>query len=164
MDKKPFYIIRAAQDKSTVDIFFMGPIASWNKNVDPDGFAANFMAKCSKAPKVRAWMHTPGGDVFGGNAIYNTLKSYKGSLEFYNIGVVASMGSIIYQVPGAKRYMASNSRMMIHPPSGGCYGQASELEATAKLLKSLNADFKKQLKANTGATEEVVNEDRKSVV
>jgi len=96
-------------------------------------------------------LHTYGGMVFDGNLIYNAIAGFKGEVDIYVDGVAASMGSII-MMAGTRIHIAENGFIMIHAPSGGAQGNAKDLEATAKLLRSIEKNFLKKLMERTGLT------------
>lgn len=96
-------------------------------------------------------LHTYGGMVFDGNLIYNAIAGFTGEVDFYIDGVAASMGSII-MMAGTRIHIAENGFIMIHAPSGGAQGNAKDLEATAKLLRSIEKNFLKKLMERTGLT------------
>lgn len=97
-------------------------------------------------------LHTYGGYVFDGNIIANALKNSKANIELHVIGVAASMGAVISTAID-NVYMVDNGFLMIHSASGGCYGTATDFENTAKLLRSIEATFIKNLVKKTGKPE-----------
>lgn len=94
-------------------------------------------------------LHTPGGSVFDGNLIYNTLRAFKGDLTIVIDGLAASMGTII-MLAANKLKIADNGLIMIHSPSGRVEGNAKDMEKYAKLLRTLEADFVAQYSKKTG--------------
>jgi ATP-dependent Clp endopeptidase proteolytic subunit ClpP len=101
-------------------------------------------------------IHTYGGSVFDGNLIYNFLASFKGDVDVYIDGVAASMGSIIIMA-GKRIHIAENGFIMIHTPQGGVEGTAKQMSQYAKLLTSMENNFKEKLIQRTGKTENEVN-------
>lgn len=101
-------------------------------------------------------LHTYGGYVFDGNLIYNFLAGFDGEIDIYIDGVAASMGSII-MMAGTRTYIAENGFIMIHLPSGGAIGNAKDFESYAKLLRSMENNFRKKLIERTGKSEAEVN-------
>ena len=94
-------------------------------------------AQDPKAP-VSMYINSPGGVVTAGLAIYDTMQFIKCPVSTYCIGQAASMGAILLcgGEPG-KRYALPNSRIMIHQPSGGARGKASDIEIEAKEIVKL---------------------------
>ena len=88
--------------------------------------------------EIQLIINSPGGYVTSGFAIYDTIKSLKSPVSTVCSGLAASMGSILLSV-GAKgrRFVQPNARVMIHQPSGGARGQASNIEIQAReILKT----------------------------
>ena len=100
-------------------------------------------------------IHTPGGSVFDGNLIFNTLANSKSNIHIIIDGLAASMGSILI-LAGKKVSMAENAFIMIHEPSGGIEGNAKAFESGAKLLRSIESNFIKKFVAKTKKEEDDV--------
>lgn len=105
----------------------------------------------AKYNDVTVHIHTPGGDVFEGNLIYNTLAQTKSNVNIVIDGLSASMGSII-MLAGKKVSMASNAFVMIHAPWGSAFGTHVEMTSASKLLQSLEKVFVNQYAKRTGKT------------
>jgi len=105
--------------------------------------------------KATIHLHTPGGSVFDGNLIYNTLRKYKGELTIVIDGISASMGTII-MLAANKLKITDNAFIMIHSPSGIVEGTATVFEKNAKLLRSLESDFIKHYNKRTEQSEEEI--------
>ncbi len=105
----------------------------------------------SKYDDVTVHLHTPGGDVFEGNLIYNTLANTKTNVNIVVDGLSASMGSII-MLAGKKISMASNAFVMVHAPWGSAFGTHIEMTSAAKLLQSMEKLFVNQYSKRTGKT------------
>lgn len=109
---------------------------------------------------IQLYINSPGGYVTSGFAIYDCMKSLKSDVSTICSGFAASMGSIILSAgTKGKRYIQPHARVMIHQPSGGARGPASDIEITAKeilLTKELSA---KILAENCGQTFEKVMKD-----
>jgi ATP-dependent Clp protease protease subunit len=109
---------------------------------------------------IHLYINSPGGYVTSGFAIYDCMKSLKSDVSTICTGFAASMGSIILSAgEKGKRFIQPHARVMIHQPSGGARGQASDIEITAKeivLTKELSA---KILADNCGQTIEKVIKD-----
>lgn len=119
-------------------------------------YVVNQMSKLLAKPKenVAIRLHTDGGSVFDGNLISNAIGSAKANVTIYIDGLAASMGSIIMVSAKNKPKAASNAYSMIHPPSGRAQGNAKDFENTAKLLRSMEANFTKTITAKSNLTEE----------
>ncbi|WP_282123138.1 ClpP family protease [Algibacter mikhailovii] len=109
---------------------------------------------------IQLYINSPGGYVTSGFAIYDCIKSLNSEVATICTGFAASMGSIILSAGAkGKRFIQPHARVMIHQPSGGARGQASDIEITAKeiiLTKELSA---KILADNCGQTFEKVMKD-----
>ncbi len=100
--------------------------------------------------KLEFWLHTYGGDVFEGNMIKVFMERFiagDGEIEVFCPGILASMGAII-MLSATKVHLVRNGFIMLHAPSGGAWGNATKMEQTAKLLRSIEKTFKQDLKAH----------------
>jgi len=102
---------------------------------------------------LTVWIHSPGGSVFDGNLISNCIKSLKA--DTHNAGLAASMGAILL-FSGVKVTSVSNGFGMVHAPSGCICGQAKDMESGAKLMRSMEGNFIKNLIKRTGKPESEV--------
>ena len=93
--------------------------------------------------EIQLYINSPGGYVTSGFAIYDTIKSLKSPVSTICAGLAASMGSILLSVgKKGRRFIQPHARVMIHQPSGGAQGQASNIEIQAKeilLTKEIGA-------------------------
>lgn len=109
---------------------------------------------------IHLYINSPGGYVTSGFAIYDCIKSLKSDVSTICTGFAASMGSIILSAgTKGKRYIQPHARVMIHQPSGGARGPASDIQITANeiiLTKELSAQI---LADNCGQTFEKVMKD-----
>ena len=112
------------------------------------------------AEDITLYINSPGGYVTSGFAIYDCIKSLKSEVSTVCTGFAASMGSLILSAgQKGKRFIQPHARVMIHQPSGGARGQASDIEITAKeivITKELSAQI---LADNCGQTFEKVMKD-----
>ncbi|NND16775.1 MAG: ATP-dependent Clp protease proteolytic subunit [Eudoraea sp.] len=110
--------------------------------------------------EIQFYINSPGGYVTSGFAIYDTIKSIKSPVSTICSGLAASMGSILLSVgKKGRRFIQPHARVMIHQPSGGARGQASNIEIQAKeilLTKELGAQI---LAENCGQTFDKVMKD-----
>ena len=110
--------------------------------------------------EIQLYINSPGGYVTSGFAIYDTIKSLRSPVSTICSGLAASMGSILLSVgKKGRRFIQPHARVMIHQPSGGAQGQASNIEIQAKeilLTKEIGA---KILAENCGQSYEKVMKD-----
>ncbi|MEN8788443.1 MAG: ATP-dependent Clp protease proteolytic subunit [Flavobacteriaceae bacterium] len=110
--------------------------------------------------EIQLFINSPGGYVTSGFAIYDTITSLKSPVSTVCTGLAASMGSILLSVgKKGRRFIQPHARVMIHQPSGGARGQASNIEIQAKeILKTreLGAEI---LAKNCGQTKEKIMTD-----
>ena len=100
---------------------------------------------------ISLYINSPGGSVTAGFAIYDTMQYIKCDVSTICMGMAASMGAFLLS-SGAKgkRFALPNSEIMIHQPSGGAQGQATEIEITAKQILKIRERLNKILADNTG--------------
>ncbi|MGB5600765.1 MAG: ATP-dependent Clp protease proteolytic subunit, partial [Thiothrix litoralis] len=100
------------------------------------------------------------GVITAGMAIYDTMKFIKPHVSTLCIGQAASMGAVLLAAgePG-KRFALPHSRVMIHQPSGGSRGQASDIEIQAREILKMRAVLNKVLAGHTGQTVERIEQD-----
>ncbi len=107
-----------------------------------------FLESEDSSKDVSLFINSPGGVVTAGMSIYDTMQFIKPSVSTYVIGQACSMGSLLAQAgaPG-KRFMLPNARHMIHQPSGGARGQATDMqiqvEEILKIKKELTGIYEK---------------------
>ena len=109
---------------------------------------------------VHLYINSPGGVITAGMAIYDTMRYIKCDVSTICIGMAASMGAFLL-AGGAKgkRYVLPNAEVMIHQPSGGAQGQATEIQITAEWILRTKKKMNEILAANTGRTYEQVAAD-----
>lgn len=109
---------------------------------------------------IHLYINSPGGSVTAGLAIYDTMQYIKCDVATYCMGMAASMGSFLLS-GGAKgkRFAMPNSEIMIHQPSGGAQGQASEIQIAAEHILKTRERLNKILAENTGQPLEVISAD-----
>ncbi|WP_174341729.1 ClpP-like prohead protease/major capsid protein fusion protein [Enterobacter sp. JMULE2] len=150
-----WYEIRAAANASPGEIHIYDQIGGWGIS------ASRFLREVSEAglfnaSQVDIRIHSPGGSVLDGFAIYNTLKRLTGAVNIFIDGLAASMASVIAMLPGATVHMPSNAFMMIHNPYGGLVGDASDLRDYADLLDKNSAVMIDAYTQKTGLSREEV--------
>ncbi len=109
---------------------------------------------------IQLYINSPGGSVTAGMAIYDTMNYVKCDVSTICIGLAASMGAFLLS-SGAKgkRFARPNAEVMIHQPSGGAKGQATEIQIVAENILKTKKKLNEILAANTGQTVEKVTED-----
>ena len=109
---------------------------------------------------IQIYINSPGGSVTAGMAIYDTMQYVKCDVSTICIGMAASMGAFLLAGgTKGKRMALPNAEIMIHQPSGGSQGQATEIEIAAKHILRTKEKLNKILAANTGQDYEVVAAD-----
>ncbi|MBY0310254.1 ATP-dependent Clp endopeptidase proteolytic subunit ClpP [Patescibacteria group bacterium] len=107
----------------------------------------------SEDPKkdIYLYINSPGGSVTAGLSIIDTMHHVKPDIATVVVGMAASMGSLILsQGAKGKRFALPNAEVMIHQPSGGAYGQASDIDITAKHILKTRDRLNKMLAKATG--------------
>lgn len=109
---------------------------------------------------ISLYINSPGGSVTAGFAIYDTMQYIKCDVSTICMGMAASMGAFLLS-SGAKgkRFALPNSEIMIHQPSGGAQGQATEIEITAKQILKIRERLNKILADNTGKPIGIIAKD-----
>jgi ATP-dependent Clp protease protease subunit len=139
-------------------VFVVGPIDDYMANV----VVAQLLFLESENPDkdINLYINSPGGVVTAGLAIYDTMRFLKPDVSTMVIGQAASMGSFLLAAgTKGKRYALPNSRVMIHQPSGGAQGQATDIEIQAKEILYLRRRLNEELAANTGQPIERIERD-----
>lgn len=130
-------------------IFITGPIEDHMANL----VVAQLLFLESEDPKkdISIYVNSPGGSVTAGLSIIDTMHHIKPDVATVCVGMAASMGSLILsQGAKGKRFMLPNAEVMIHQPSGGAYGQASDIDITAKHIIKTRDKLNKMLAKATG--------------
>ena len=109
---------------------------------------------------IQLYINSPGGSVTAGMAIYDTMKYIKCDVSTICLGMAASMGAFLLAGgTKGKRYALPNSTIMIHQPSGGAQGQATEIQIVADHIAKTKRTLNEILSENTGQPYEVVERD-----
>lgn len=130
-------------------IFLVGPV---NDHMSTLAVAQLLFLEAENPDKeISMYINSPGGVVTSGLAIYDTMQYIRPPVSTLCIGQAASMGSLLLAAgaPG-KRYALPNARVMIHQPSGGFQGQATDIEIHAKEILSLKARLNQIYVKHTG--------------
>lgn len=109
---------------------------------------------------IHLYINSPGGSVSAGLAIYDTMNYIKCGVSTICFGMAASMGAFLL-AGGAKgkRFALPNAEVMIHQPSGGAQGQATEIQIVAEKILQTKKKLNEILAANTGQPYEVIERD-----
>lgn len=102
---------------------------------------------------ISLYINSPGGEVYAGLGIYDTMQTISSNVHTINTGLAASMASILLAAGSkGKRSALPHSRVMIHQPMGGAQGQASDIEITAREILKLKDELYQILAEHTGKT------------
>jgi ATP-dependent Clp protease, protease subunit len=139
-------------------VFAVGPVEDYMANV----IVAQLLFLESENPDkdIALYINSPGGSVSAGLAIYDTMQFIKPDVSTICIGMAASMGAVLL-AGGAKgkRFMLPNSRAMIHQPSGGYQGQASDIHIQAQEILKIRERLNEILARHTGQTVDKIKAD-----
>ena len=139
-------------------IFLVGPINDGMANL----VVAQLLFLESENPDkdIHLYINSPGGSVSAGMAMYDTMQFIKPDVSTLCTGLAASMGAFLL-CAGAKgkRFALPNARVMIHQPSGGFSGQASDIEIHAKEVLYLKRKLNEMMAQHTGQSIEAIDRD-----
>ncbi len=139
-------------------VFLVGPIDDYMANV----VVAQLLFLESENPDkdINLYINSPGGSVTAGLAIYDTMQFLKPDVSTMCIGQAASMGAFLLAAGAkGKRCALPNSRVIIHQPSGGAQGQATDIAIQAKEILYLRERLNEALANNTGQPIEKIARD-----
>ena len=139
-------------------IFLVGPVNDQSANL----IVAQLLFLESENPDkdVALYINSPGGSVYAGMAIYDTMHFIKPEVSTLCTGLAASMGAFLLAAGNkGKRFSLPNSRIMIHQPSGGAQGQATDIQIQAREILDLRERLNTMLAQNTGQTVERIAVD-----
>ena len=164
----PYVIERSSRGERSYDIFsrlLMDRIVFLGSPISDD--VANviiaqllFLQADNPEKDVYLYINSPGGSVYAGMAIYDTMKFLACDVNTYCMGIAASMGSFLLSAgTKGKRFALPNSRIMLHQPSGGSQGTAADIEIQARELLYIRERMNKIYAENTGQTPEKIAED-----
>ena len=101
-----------------------------------------FLESADSDREIRIYLNTPGGSVYAGLGIYDTMQYINPDVSTICTGMAASMGAVLLTAGAkGKRTALKHSRVMIHQPLGGASGQASDIEITAKEIQKLKKEL-----------------------
>lgn len=126
--KQPYYKIQNKSEKEA-DILIYGVIGDswWEESITAKRFVIDFKELEKTCSRINIKINSPGGSVFDGLAIFNTIQNSKIDVHTYNDGVAASMGAVIL-LAGKTVHSARNALTMLHSPLGGACGTAKDIQ------------------------------------
>jgi len=139
-------------------IFLVGPVMDQTANL----VVAQLLFLESENPDkdISLYINSPGGSVSAGLAMFDTMHFIKPDVSTLCMGIAASMGAFLLAAGAkGKRFALPNSRIMIHQPSGGAQGQASDIEIQAKEILYLRERLNRLLAESTGQPVERIGRD-----
>ncbi len=139
-------------------VFCVGPIDDYMANV----IVAQLLFLESENPDkdINVYINSPGGVVTAGLAIYDTMQFIKPDVSTICIGQACSMGAFLLSAgQKGKRFALPNSRVMIHQPSGGAQGQATDIAIQAKEILHMRQRLNESMARHTGQTVEKIAAD-----
>ncbi len=139
-------------------IFMVGPVEDHMANL----IVAQLLFLESENPDkdIHFYINSPGGSVTAGMSIYDTMQFIKPDVSTMCIGQAASMGAFLLAGGSkGKRYALPNSRVMIHQPSGGYQGQASDIHIQAQEILKIREKLNKIMADHTGQSIETISKD-----
>ncbi|WP_311749963.1 ClpP-like prohead protease/major capsid protein fusion protein [Proteus penneri] len=149
--QKSWFRMQAKEDQ-TADIYIYDEIGGWG--ISARRFTEDLLS-LGNLSHINLHIHSPGGEVFDGIAIYNQLKNHSATITVYIDGLAASMASVIAMV-GDTVIMPKNAMMMIHKPWGVSWGDANDMREYADLLDKLENVLIPAYVAKTGKTTEEI--------
>ena len=164
----PYVIERSSRGERTYDIFsrlLMDRIVFLGTPINDD--VANiiiaqllFLQADNPEKDINIYINCPGGSVYAGLAIYDTIQFLSAPVSTICMGMAASMGAVLLSAGAkGKRSALPNSRIMIHQPSSGAQGTASDIEIQAKEILHARERLNSILAHHTGQTIEQIAED-----
>jgi ATP-dependent Clp protease, protease subunit len=139
-------------------IFLIGPVNDHTANL----VVAQMLFLESENPDkdISLYINSPGGSVSAGLSIFDTMQFIKPDVSTLCMGIAASMGSFLLMAGAkGKRYALPNSRVMIHQPSGGAQGQATDIEIHARDILKTKEVMNRILAERTGQSIEKIQRD-----
>jgi ATP-dependent Clp protease protease subunit len=139
-------------------VFLVGPVEDMGANL----IVAQLLFLESENPEkdISFYINSPGGSVTAGLAIYDTMQFIKPQVSTLCVGQAASMGAFLLAAGARdKRFGLPNSRVMIHQPSAGFQGQASDIEIHAKEVMGLKKKLNELMSLHTGQPVERIEKD-----
>ena len=110
--------------------------------------------------RINMYVNSPGGTIYAGLAVYDTMRLVRAPIATYAVGVTASFGTVLL-TSGTQghRYALPNATIHLHQPMGGMQGQASDIEIQAKEILRLRSKLNEMLAYHTGQPLDVIEQD-----
>ncbi|MGB0525956.1 MAG: ATP-dependent Clp endopeptidase proteolytic subunit ClpP [Flammeovirgaceae bacterium] len=164
----PYIIEERRMNVASMDVFsrlMMDRIIFLGTGIDD--YVANivvaqllFLTSVDSSKDIMMYMNSPGGSVYAGLGIYDTMQYINPDVATICTGLAASMGAVLLTAGEAgKRSALPHSRIMIHQPLGGAQGQASDIEITAKQIQKSKKELYEILSKHSGQSYEKIWED-----
>lgn len=119
-----------------------------------------FLDSTDRTRDINMYINSPGGSVYAGLGVYDTLQYVSPDVATICIGMAASMGSLLLAAgTNGKRAALKHSRVMLHQPSGAIGGQATDIEITVREIKKLKHELYDIYSQHSGQTSEKIEED-----
>ncbi len=164
----PYVIERTSRGERSYDIFsrlLMDRIVFLGTGID-DNVANIILAQLlfldAEDPErdIFMYINSPGGDVYAGLAIYDTMQHLRAPVSTFCVGMAASMAAVLLTAGAdGKRNALPNARIMIHQPSGGSRGTAADIEIAAKEILHIRAKLNTIIAKHTGQSVEQIQSD-----
>jgi len=164
----PYVIERTSRGERSYDIFsrlLMDRIVFLGSPID-DNVANIIIAQLlfldAEDPErdIYIYINSPGGGVYAGLAIYDTMRHLRAPISTFCVGMAASMAAVLVAAgEKGKRASLPNSRIMIHQPSSGAHGTAADIEIAAKEIIHIRGRLNEILAFHTGQTTERIADD-----
>jgi ATP-dependent Clp protease, protease subunit len=164
----PYVIERTSRGERSYDIFsrlLMDRIVFLGSGIDDN--VANiivaqllFLDADDPERDIFMYINSPGGSVYAGMAIYDTMQHLRAPVSTFCVGMAASMGAVLLTAGAhGKRHALPNSRIMLHQPSGGSRGTAADIEIAAKEVLYVRENLNQILAKHTGQDVQRIMED-----
>lgn len=164
----PYVIERTSRGERSYDIFsrlLMDRIIFLGSGIDDN--VANimvaqllFLDADDPERDIHMYINSPGGSVYAGMAIYDTMQHLRAPVATYCVGMAASMGAVLLAAGSeGKRSALPNSRIMIHQPSSGTQGTAADIEIAAREILDIRERLNGILAKHTGRSAEQIAQD-----
>ncbi len=164
----PYVIERTSRGERSYDIFsrlLMDRIVFLGSGINDDVaniILAQLLFLDAEDPErdIFMYINSPGGSVYAGMAIYDTMQHLRAPVSTFCVGMAASMGAVLLAAGAeGKRNALPNARIMIHQPSGGYQGSAADIEVQAKEILHMRQRLNEIIAKHTGKDVETVQND-----
>ena len=164
----PYVIERTSRGERSYDIFsrlLMDRIVFLGSGINDDVaniIVAQLLFLDAEDPErdINMYINSPGGSVYAGLAIYDTMQHVRAPVATFCVGMAASMGAVLLTAgEKGKRAALPNSRIMIHQPSSGYQGTAADIEIAAREILHIRERLNDILSQHTGQTPEQIADD-----